>query len=460
MKTRNSIRNEINEIYQSKVVLWLTEHVKNNHEIQGFPFRIILDAPAKEEEVNANKEQFLLFCNDWHGELAAGKVEFVEKEFRGVGRIEVPVHLVFDTPDEIVSWCGHLVEYRTALKRLDIVAERIPVLVDSALEHIANLTSLEDLDFMRFVEVCRWILKNPNSGSMIRQMRIRGVDSAWFERFRNFLLLFLRDNLRLNPLRKDLRQLGLIPPPSLIRIVILDPKIREHVGNLRYIACPVAEAAKLSVHPDQVLFMEDLASALSLPDAPSTVAVILPNSALGEMCSISWIAKASTVYLGSIGIDALLRLNNLRVHLPRTQSRLLDEATFFANEDLWTPDFITKEAVPMQSPLLLNRTESELYQLFLARIIKKDSMNIVQERIPFELLCQAAGITLPVNDEHLHVTEEKTSVMASAPKEIRQDPVKEQTENSVLANDVASDVHDDVHDDVDEEQEISDLESL
>ena len=58
MKTRNSIRNEINEIYQSKVVLWLTEHVKNNHEIQGFPFRIILDAPAKEEEINANKELF------------------------------------------------------------------------------------------------------------------------------------------------------------------------------------------------------------------------------------------------------------------------------------------------------------------------------------------------------------------------------------------------------------------
>ena len=445
MKTRNSIRNEINEIYQSKVVLWLTEHVKNNHEIQGFPFRIILDAPAKEEEINANKELFLSFCNDWHGELAAGKVDFIEKEFRGLGRVEVPVHLVFDSPDEIVSWCGHLVEYRTALKRLDVVADRIPVLVDSAIEHIANLTSLEDLDFIRFVEVCRWILKNPNSGSMIRQMRIRGVDSVWFEKFRNFLLLFLRNNLKLNPLRKDLRQLGLIPPPSLIRIVVLDPKIREHVGNLRYLACPVPEAAKLSVHPNQVLFMEDLASALSLPDAPSTVAVILPTTNLGQMCSISWIAKANTVYLGSIGINALLRLNNIRVHLPKTQSRLLDEQSFFDNQDLWTPDFITKESVPLDSPLLLNRQESDLYQLFLARIIKKESMSIVQERIPFELLCHAAGISLPVNDEQLHVIEEKKK--AEAPS-AREEMPATRADSPVL------------HEEDDEDQPIRDLESL
>ena len=202
MKSRNSIRTEINNIYTSKVASWLSQHVKNNHEIEGFPFRIFLGAPANEEEIASNKEAFLAFCEDWHKDLVAGKVDFLEKEFKCVGKVEVPVHLVFENPSEIVAWCGHLVEFRTALYCLDTVAERIPALIDSALANIHNITSLEYIDFNRFVEVCRWILKSPNSGKTIRQMRIRGVDSAWFERYRNLLLLFLRDYLKLNPVER------------------------------------------------------------------------------------------------------------------------------------------------------------------------------------------------------------------------------------------------------------------
>ncbi len=452
VKSRNSIRNEINNIYNSKITLWLTEHVKNNKEIQGFPIRIYLGAPAREEEIASDKELFLAFCDDWHRELAAGKVDFIEKEFRSIGKLEVPVHLVFEKPEEIVAWCGHLVEYRTALKRLDIVAERIPSLVDSALENISSLTSLEDLDFKRFVEVCRWLLKHPASGSMIRQMNLRGVDSAWFEEHRGLLLQFLRSYLKLNPLRKDLRQLGLVPPPQLVRAVVLDPALRKKLGGLRYLAFTAAEAQTLELKSSKVIFMEDLTSALSLPDIPGTVAVILPNGSLKQLCSSEWIAQSQCVFLGSVGFGALVRLNNIRVYLPKTQSRLLTEDFFMENEDLWSADHLTSSQVPVETPLLLTADEKLLYNLFVDRIVRQLSVNIPQERVPFDVLCLAAGAVLPpANSEHV---EEDSKISKKESSSENTTIVKEQPE--IKKQDDSKD-HENQED---ESPELSDLESL
>lgn len=397
MKSRSGIRSEINKIYTTRVTTWLTEHVKDNHEISGFPFRIYLGASIRDEDAVAHKDELLAFCEDWHHELTAGKVDFLEKEYPGIGKVEVPVHLVFEKPDEIVTWTGHLVEYRTALKRLDIVAEKIPSLVDSALENIFALTTLDDIDFERFVDVCRWLVKNPDSGKLIREMKIRGVDTAWFEKHRGLLLIFLRDYLNLNPLRKDLRQLGLVPPPALVRVVILDHVLRNKAGNLRYLAVPVQELADLDIKPSRVIFMEDVASALALPDVPGVVVVILPPYSLSELCSTSWIVNAKCTFAGSVSVRSFVLLNNVRVYLPETASALMNVQTFMDNKDLWTPD--DPSALNLETPMLLNDEESALYQLLVSGTSSDGLVRIAQERIPFEMLCSVVGAKVTASDD-------------------------------------------------------------
>ncbi|MGN0902567.1 MAG: DUF3322 domain-containing protein, partial [Succinivibrio sp.] len=243
MKTRNSIRAEINALYKNKVIGWLSESISSRSPVDAV--RIYLGAPTKDEDVVANKDEFIRFCADWHKEITAGKVDFIEKTYPDIGTIEVPIHLVFEKIDEIATWAGHLVEYHTAKTRLIALQHDLPDLIEAAMENIHYLTTLDDVDFQRFVQVCKWLITHKNSSALIRQIPVRGVDTEWFEKHRYLILNFLRDYLELNPLRKDLLQLGLVPPPSTVRVMFLDNVLRSRVGGLRDVGITVRDLAKL-----------------------------------------------------------------------------------------------------------------------------------------------------------------------------------------------------------------------
>ena len=67
MKTRNSIRAEINALYNERIIGWLSDSVKSKKNFEAV--RIYLGAPTRDEDVLNNKDEFVRFCNDWHKEL-------------------------------------------------------------------------------------------------------------------------------------------------------------------------------------------------------------------------------------------------------------------------------------------------------------------------------------------------------------------------------------------------------
>ena len=79
MKTRNSIRAEINALYNERIIGWLSDSVKSKKNFEAV--RIYLGAPTRDEDVLNNKDEFVRFCNDWHKELNAGKVDFLDKTY-------------------------------------------------------------------------------------------------------------------------------------------------------------------------------------------------------------------------------------------------------------------------------------------------------------------------------------------------------------------------------------------
>ncbi len=337
MKTRNSIRAEINALYRNKVINWLSDSVKSKSAVD--PVRIYLGAPTKDEDVLSNKDEFLAFCEDWHKELTAGKVDFIEKTYPEIGTIEVPIHLVFEKIDQIATWAGHLVEYHTAEMRLNTLQLKLPDLIDSGVENINYLTSLDDADFVRFVDVCRWLCQNRNSGMMIRQIPVRGVDTEWFESHRVLILNFLRDYLDLNPMRKDVLQLGLVPPTQPIRAIFLDNVLRSKVGGLRDIGIPIRELSKLDIKPRKVLLFDDLATALSIPDIPGVVILVL-SSNIAEICKIPWVSRSQVTYISGVEMRSFAVINNIRVYIPNAVSLTLNKEVFDANKDLWSFDDI------------------------------------------------------------------------------------------------------------------------
>ena len=277
MKNRSIIRSEINHYYRAKVISWLASHVKDKREVpEDFPTHLYLGAPSNEEDVVSNKEAFLSFCNEWSTNLPAGHVEFVDRTFEELGTIKVPIHLVFETPEELATWAGHKVEYHSAIRCLSLILQEIPELIDSALNVINSLANLDWIDFERMVAVSKWFCSHRDHMCLTRQIPIRGVDTHWFEVHSPLLLDFLRDYLELNPYRKDLLQLGVVPPPALVRIVIFDDELKSKVGGMKFFACSLEEMPSLNLRPDRVVFMDNIATAVALPAIKGTIAIITP----------------------------------------------------------------------------------------------------------------------------------------------------------------------------------------
>lgn len=397
MKNRNGIRTEINAFYRTNVISWLSEIVKDKKECaSSFPVHLFLGTPKNDEEAIAVKDEFLKFCEDWQKPVTSGHVDFHEKNISGIGKVQVPIHLIFDTPEDIATWAGHLVEYRSAKQRLAVIAEQLPDFIDSALDVISSLSNLEEADFVRFVDVSKWIVENHDKGgALIRKIPVRGVDTRWFEIYRHLLLDFLRDKLNLDPQRKDILQLGLVPPPNLVRICILDHVLRTKVGGMRFLASSIEELKNLDIKPHRVIFMESLSTVLSLNDIPGAVVVIPPSHALSDLTQIPWIANAKGQFIGSLDIRSFVQLHNLRIHMPKVESLLMDVKTLEENRDLCSFD---NDVTVSSIPAALNESEA----LLCSRLLENyygENVRLDQERLPLDLIHKALGVNVSlIND--------------------------------------------------------------
>lgn len=388
MKNRSIIRSEINNYYRAKVISWLASHVKDKRDVpEDFPTHLYLGAPTKDEDVLESKDAFLSFCKEWSAPLPAGHIEFIDKTYPDIGTVKVPIHLVFDTPEELATWAGHLVEYHSSVRCLDLIAHEMPELIDSALNVISSLANLAWIDFERMVAVCKWFCENRNSHLLTRQIPIRGIDTRWFEIHTPLLLDFLRDYLELNPYRKDLLQLGLVPPPALIRLVIFDAELRAKVGGLKIIAASISELNELNLRPERIVFMDNLPTAVALPDIKGTIGIITPFHHVRETCRINWVAQAHCQYLGSVDLRSFAVLHNLRLYLPNIESVLMDEQTLLSNQDLWTNDDVSGFD---SAPVALNQAESHLYGCLIDGVYG-DHVRLDLERLPLALIATALG---------------------------------------------------------------------
>ena len=395
MKTRNGIRAEINSLYRSKIVSWLTDEI-NGNKAENLPVIIGLSAPVSDDDVLKNKEQFLDFCAQWHQKLPGGKVNFLEKTYAQIGTVEVPIQLVFEKVSDVASWAGHLVEYYSAVSRLEVIKRQIPDLIDAALDCIGFITSFEDNDFYRFVDVSKWLCKHRNSGYMIRQIPVRGADAAWFESHRSMLLRFLRDYLDLDPMRRDLRQLGLVPPKPLVQVFLLDHTLRNKVGGMRYFGATIDDLQNLDIKPNKVFFFEDQATAMTIPDLQGAVVIVAPSNYLGDLCRIEWISLSRCAFLGGIELRSFAMLNNIRVYLPNTESLLMDAETFIENRDLWTFDDVN--ASDLVPPQAVTAEEANLYNLLACGVFGSRA-RLRQDRMPLKLIYKAMGIVDSLDEE-------------------------------------------------------------
>lgn len=428
MKDISTVRLEVESFYRKNSGEWFKEMIsQNKNDPSSFPLRLYLEPPVKDAEVKGSKEDFRRFCEEWKQKFAAGHVDFLEKDVPGMGKVEVPIHLVFNSVEEVSAWAGKLIEFRCSKKRMHVIYDRIPSLFESALKLIGTISNLSDTDFECLIGVSKWILQHKNSEPvLIRQLPVRGVDTRWFEINRPLLLDFLQEELNLDPVRKDLRQFSLMPPPPMLTVVLLDHVLKNKSGGLSIIASTTEDLGLLQIKPHKVIFIDDLDTAISLHNTPGAVAVVLDRRYIAEYAKIGWIAGAGkTQYLGNIDTQSFAILHNLRVFFPAIQNLTLNDQIFNLYKDIWTfdddkpleylPDNLTADearmCLAMQEGYYGEGARMDLQRIPLADVVSLiNGQYIKPQETPAH-----PGITQSTLPHHDHISDSGENAHTAAP---------------------------------------------
>ena len=317
-------------------------------------------------------------------DVPGADVRWGDRQWARLGAQSVPERLVLVGADAVAAFAGpaparewRLLRERAALLRAAF--PQAPAALAAAIRtHALALQRLGQADFSTLLGVVAWLVEHPSSGSRIRQLPIRGIDTKWLEGHRAVVE-------GLHAAVSGRSSLGLVAAPDRVRVRFLDPALRP--GGLADVTAPVEQLAELAVVPSVVFVFENLETLFSMPELPGAVAVHGSGYAAPRLGGIPWIQGARIIYWGDLDSDGFAILHALRLGCVSVTSVLMTEATLLAHRDLWVPE--PKAATGTYSTLTADE------QAALGRIRSEGNVRLEQERIPWQLalpaLLAAAG---------------------------------------------------------------------
>lgn len=274
---------------------------------------------------------------EWQAWQDGAMLQWTERRWRTLGTQRLPELLRFDGPAQVAAWLGMGERWQRAILRRAQLADRWPPLAPRLGKHFSVLADYSDADFERLVAVTGWLAAHPDCGLYLRQLPVPGVDTKWIEA-RKLLLGELISSVT-GRVEADLYSLcGLLRPPVLLRMRILDPALRARLGGIGDVSAPIDDLARLSLDPAHVLIVENLQTGLALADLPGAVAFLALGYGVDLLSRLPWVGAASCTYWGDIDTHGYAILSRARSHLPHLRSILMDEQTLLAYRPLWTTE--------------------------------------------------------------------------------------------------------------------------
>ena len=327
------------------------------------PMTVRLGNPS-EAVVAAHRSTVEAWVRAW--QVSGLDVRWEERQWPSLGRQPLPVSVTLDGAEAIAAAGGATARWRTAQQRLARLQtfDDGPLWSDVLSNSFRHWNALADKDFDRLVAVLNWLQQNPNSGLLIRQLPILGVDTKWLGAHRAAVTSLAV------PLGIP-EHLGLRERELLRAIAILDPALRQ--GLPRLLAASDPALAALNLMPPRVLVVENLQTLEALPDLPNTVAVFGWGGHALAVADFPWVRGAKQVlYWGDLDTDGFAILARFRARRA-CESLLMDRATLADWRDLALPHPASE---PVDTHLL---TQEELEAL---AFLRSEHLRLEQERIP------------------------------------------------------------------------------
>ncbi|MGA6205455.1 Wadjet anti-phage system protein JetD domain-containing protein [Nocardia testacea] len=270
------------------------------------------------------------WADKWSHYNGPGTVRYANARFpTGIHRM--PQSVIFTSPGAAAAALADTREtWRRCGIRLTELAHAFP---GARFDRIVRrITELPDQDYRCIVSTARWVIDNPTSGMLLRQLPIEGINTKWLARHATLLLSLLGDeqsseNIANEPseeldtdegsvsLRGQLhRRLGLRIPPYLIQVAVLDPELRLQLAGMRHLAAGVEDLSRWPRTPDTVVILENKETGYAITDDhPGTVVLHGAGFGVAHYARIKWVRAArKVIYWGDIDLPGLAFLSDLR----------------------------------------------------------------------------------------------------------------------------------------------------
>jgi hypothetical protein len=271
----------------------------------------------------------------WREWLPAGEVEWTNKRSRHGGAQLIPLRLILSGPDRIAALIGKSEEWIKSIAILNLLHARWESARNAIIDQIDQLVLMESNDLERFIHTVEWLVLHPDSGLLIRQIPVRGIDTKWLEKRKTLVYTQVASLREISGTGSILTDLGLCILPERIRVIILDPDIRRKMGGIRDLTIPITEATTLNLPFKKAIIVENLQTAISLPDLPLTVAIAHPGYHVDILGRLPWLLSLQCFYWGDIDTHGLAILSRARKYIPTIESVMMDESTLLIFQDLW-----------------------------------------------------------------------------------------------------------------------------
>ena len=271
----------------------------------------------------------------WQAHAGAGQIEWKERDWPELGCQRLPCRLLLQSPEEVAVWAGEDGRWAVARTRYQRVVERWPVLAENLPKHFDVLADYSEQDFERLLSLISWLLDHPRSDLYPRQLPVAGLDSKWLETRRALIADLVGALRRIDiPSREFYESCGLRPLPSLVRLKVLDDRLRSRIGGIRDLAVPVNDLSHLDLPAKCLFVVENLQTGLAFDDLDDTLVVMGLGYGVDALQQLRGVQQAAVFYWGDIDTHGFAILNRARTHVPRLKSLMMDEATFRQHRDL------------------------------------------------------------------------------------------------------------------------------
>jgi hypothetical protein len=381
MKRPEHIRQVLQHRFLSQHTRWL-----EIHDTSAWPLEISLGLPSETVAIQQldNVRDWITTWQSWQG---PGEIIWCNRRWRTLGEQRLPQKLRLDSAVQIAAWIGEANRWQVAKQRYAQLISRWPQLTSILPRHFAMLADYSAADFDCLLQVLDWFHTQSTSLIYPRQLPITGIHSKWLETRQALLadLVYALKNSHANASTTNsaphfFQQCGLKSPPTLMRMRLLDAKLRSALGGLSDISAPIAELAALPLPLTRVFIVENLQSGLAFDDITGAVLIMGLGYGVNVLADLPWLAHMPCYYWGDLDSHGFAILHRARHHVPHLQSLLMDQTTLLQHQPLWGEEKKPHRAATLS---LLSPTEQATYD-FLKHHQPGQSIRLEQERIAWD----------------------------------------------------------------------------